>query len=253
MEAAVEARRDGMNETPIAATRARAGALRVSVIIPARDEEDSIGDVIEQVRASGVDEIIVVDGSSRDRTRERARAAGARVIESPPGRGLQQNRGAAEASGDALLFLHADTRLPPDFLDQIETLFASGDVCAGAFRLAVDAPGFAMRWVEHMANWRSLYFDLPYGDQAIFVRRQAFREAGGFAPIPLMEDFELMRRLRKTGRIGLASSAVTTSARRWKQLGVWRATWSNQLCILAYLFGVSPHRIAAWRDARGRE
>ncbi|MDA1313142.1 MAG: TIGR04283 family arsenosugar biosynthesis glycosyltransferase [Acidobacteria bacterium] len=252
METAVEARSDGLNETPPAATSARAGALRLSVIIPARNEEDLIGDLIAQVRASGVAEIIVVDGSSRDRTRERARAAGARVIESPPGRGVQQNRGAAEASGDALLFLHADTRLPADFLDQIETLFASGVVCAGAFRLAVDAPGLAIRWVESMANWRSLYFQLPYGDQAIFVRRQTFREAGGFAAIPLMEDFELMRRLRKMGRIGLASSAVTTSARRWKQLGVWRATWSNQLCILAYLCGVSPERIAAWREARGR-
>ena len=225
---------------------------RVSVIVPARNEEDSICELIEGIRDSGCWEIIVVDGASEDRTRERACAAGAKVMESPPGRGIQQNLGAASATGDVLLFLHADTRLPADFLDQIDTVLGFGRACAGAFRLAVDAPGRTIRWVENMANWRSLYFQLPYGDQAIFVRRETFREVGGFAEIPLMEDFDLMRRLRKMGRIGLASAAVTTSARRWKQLGVWRATWSNQLCILAYLFGVSPHRIAAWRDARGR-
>ncbi len=252
MEAAVQAQTGGLSEAAVVATHPFAGAIRVSVVIPARNEEDSIGEVIEGICDSGVWEIVVVDGASEDGTRERARAAGANVIESAAGRGTQQNRGAAAANGDVLLFLHADTRLPADFLMQIEAVLASGGVCAGAFRLAVDAPGRTIRWVENMANWRSIYCQLPYGDQAIFVRRETFEQVGGFAEIPLMEDFELMRRLRKVGLIGLASTAATTSARRWKQLGVWGATWSNQLCILAYLGGVSPQRIAAWRDARGR-
>ena len=224
---------------------------RVSVIIPALNEENSIGVVIEQFRGSGVCEVIVVDGGSRDQTGRRARTAGATVIEAGPGRGAQQNRGAAEARGDVLLFLHADTLLPLDFLKHIERVISREGVSAGAFRLGVDGAGRMLRWVENMANWRSLYCQLPYGDQAIFVKAETFRRAGGFAEIPLMEDFELMRRLRKLGRIELAPVAVRTSARRWRQLGVLRATWSNQVCILAYLIGIPPCRIAAWRDACG--
>ena len=225
--------------------------LSVSVIIPTRNEEKSIDAAIEQFRDSGVREVIVVDGGSRDQTCWRARAAGATVIESAPGRGTQQNRGAAEAQGDVLLFLHADTLLPLDFLKHVDNLLSREGASAGAFRLGVDGSGRMLRWVENMANWRSLYCQLPYGDQAIFVKAETFRRAGGFAEIPLMEDFELMRRLRKLGRIELAPVAVTTSARRWRQLGVLRATWSNQVCILAYLIGISPCRIAAWRDAHG--
>ena len=224
---------------------------RISVIIPTLDEENSIGVVIEQFRDSGVHEVIVVDGGSRDQTCRKAQAAGATVIEAGPGRGTQQNRGAAEAQGDVLLFLHADTLLPLDFLEHIDKLLSREGASAGAFRLGVDGPGRMLRWVENMANWRSLYCQLPYGDQAIFVKAETFRRAGGFAEIPLMEDFELMRRLRKLGRIELAPVAVRTSARRWRQLGVLRATWSNQLCLLAYLIGISPCRIAAWRDAYG--
>jgi len=237
---------------PDAVSRSREPAgLGISVIIPARNEQDSIAAAIEHVRDSGVREVIVVDGGSGDETCRHARAAGAMVFESAPGRGTQQNLGAAEAAGDVLLFLHADTRLPSDFLEQIDGVLSREGVSAGAFRLGVDGHGRGLRWVENMANWRSLYCQLPYGDQAIFMKAETFRRAGGFAEIPLMEDFDLMRRLRKLGRIELADATVRTSARRWRQLGVLRATWSNQICILAYLFGVSPHRIAAWRDARG--
>lgn len=228
-----------------------AAGVDISVIIPTRNEEDSIAAAIEHVRDSGVREVIVVDGGSSDQTCAQARAAGATVFESAPGRGTQQNLGATEATGDVLLFLHADTRLPPDFLEQINGILSRTGVSAGAFQLGVDGHGRGLRWVENMANWRSLYFQLPYGDQAIFIKAATFRRAGGFAEIPLMEDFELMRRLRKLGRIELADATVRTSARRWLQLGVLRATWSNQLCILAYMLGISPHRIAAWRDARG--
>lgn len=245
MQASVATLPEEMSRSPETVTKS------ISVIIPTRNEENSIAAVIEHVRDSGVREVIVVDSGSSDETCRHARAAGATVFESAPGRGTQQNLGAAQATGDVLLFLHADTRLPPDFLEQIDSILSRKGVSAGAFQLGVDGHDRGLRWVENMANWRSLYFQLPYGDQAIFMKAETFRRAGGFAEIPLMEDFELMRRLRKLGRIELADATVRTSARRWRQLGVLRATWSNQICILAYMLGISPHRIAAWRDARG--
>ena len=221
---------------------------RLSVIIPTLNEEAQIGATIEPVLRAGVWEVIVVDGGSTDRTRQVARAAGATVLTSAPGRGAQQNLGARAASGHTLLFLHADTRLPSDFSEQIAATLKREGVSAGAFRLRIDGPGRSLRLVEHMANWRSRVFQLPYGDQAIFVTAETFRRAGGFAEIPLMEDFDLMRRLRRIGRIDLAGASAITSARRWRKLGVWRATWTNQLCIFAHLLGISGKRIARWRE-----
>ena len=229
-----------------ASTDRRSSGL--SVIIPARNEEAQIAATIEQVITAGVAEVIVVDGDSSDRTREFAQAAGATVLTSPPGRGQQQNLGAQAAGGDMLLFLHADTRLPCDFAQQIAATLGKSGVAAGAFRLCIEGSGRALRLVEKMADWRSRLFQLPYGDQAIFLNAETFRRSGGFADIPLMEDFDLMRRLRRQGRIELAPASVTTSARRWRKLGVWRATWTNQLCILAHVLGVSCHRIARWRE-----
>ncbi len=242
------------NGTPIAdrekapRTSAAPSPLRLSVIIPARNEEAQIAAAIEQVVNAGVAEVIVVDGESTDRTRELARASGATVLTSAPGRGQQQNLGAQAASGDMLLFLHADTRLPFDFAEHIASTLRRDGASAGAFRLRIAGSGRALRLVEKMADWRSRIFQLPYGDQAIFVKAETFRRSGGFADVPLMEDFDLMRRLRRQGRVELASASVTTSARRWRKLGVWRATWTNQLCILAHLLGISCHRIARWRE-----
>ena len=226
----------------------KAHPTRLSVIIPTRNEEAWIAATVEQVLQAGVTEVIVVDGESSDHTRELSHASGATVLTSPPGRGEQQNLGAQAASGDMLLFLHADTRLPHDFAEQIASMLERDGVAAGAFRLRVDGPGRTLRFVERMANWRSRIFQLPYGDQAIFLKTETFHNSGGFADIPLMEDFELMGRLRNRGRIELAPGSVTTSARRWRKLGVWRATWTNQFCIMAHLLGVPCDRIARWRE-----
>ena len=131
--------------------------------------------------------------------------------------------------------------------DEACTDCAAGRV-EGRLRGRVDGPGRTLRFVERMANWRSRIFQLPYGDQAIFLKTETFHNSGGFADIPLMEDFELMGRLRNRGRIELAPGSVTTSARRWRKLGVWRATWTNQFCIMAHLLGVPCDRIARWRE-----
>jgi rSAM/selenodomain-associated transferase 2 len=226
---------------------------RISIVIPAYNEATAIGAVIDRAAAGAPREIIVADGGSSDDTAAVAEARGARVVRSDPGRGRQMNRAVAAASGEVLLFLHADTLLPAGFEEHVVRVLDRAGVCAGAFRLAIDGPHRALRVIERAINWRSRVLDMPYGDQAIFVKAATFRRAGGFPDAAAMEDFELVRRLRRLGRIAIAPAAVVTSARRWRRYGVWRTTALNQACVAAYLLGVSPDRIADWRrmaDAR---
>lgn len=232
---------------------ARLDPSSLSVIIPTLNESATIGDAVRHVREAGVKEVIVVDGGSSDGGAEIARAAGAMVVEAPRGRGPQQNVGARRATGEALLFLHADTRLPRDFPRRaMETLNLPG-VSAGAFRFKVDDPSPALRLVERGVALRCRLLQMPFGDQAIFVGAETFRRAGGFPDAPILEDYELIRRLQKLGRIAIADGDAVTSARRWKRLGVFRATFTNQLCLLAYRLHVAPERIARWRGAGGRK
>jgi len=221
---------------------------RLSVIIPALNEEKTIGHTLERVRGGNVWEVIVVDGRSTDRTRDIARAHGATVIESSPGRGRQLAAGAAAAAGDTLLFVHADTSLPTGFDDYVFRVLDRPGVVAGAFRLLIDAEGPSFRLIEKMVNFRSRVRQMPYGDQAIFVSADVLRESGGFPDLPIMEDYALIRRLRRMGRIQIAPATVVTSARRWLEGGVWRTTLRNQACIVAYRLGVPPARIARCRD-----
>ena len=221
--------------------------MKLSVIIPTLNERDNIARVIEQVRSAH--ETIVVDGGSSDGTVEAARAAGARVIEQPASRGGQQNAGARAAGGDTLLFLHADTILSGDFEARIASALSRPGVSAGAFRFELDEPGFGMWLVETIVACRCRLFQLPFGDQGLFVRKETFFAAGGFPDEPIMEDYELVCRLRTLGRIEMVESPAITSARRWRKLGVLRTTWSNQVCLLAYKLNVAPERIARWRSA----
>lgn len=160
------------------------------------------------------------------------------------------NLGALSATGNILLFLHADTRLPQSF-DKMVYHALSAPECdkqpvAGAFALSIDAPLQSLRVVEWGVNWRSRWLQMPYGDQAIFIKSSVFHQIGGFPDLPIMEDFELMRRLRQQGRIALISVPVVTSARRWLKLGVWQTTLINQLTIAAYFLGIPPQQIARW-------
>jgi rSAM/selenodomain-associated transferase 2 len=224
---------------------------RISVIIPARNEAALIGAAIDRAGAGAPGEIIVADGGSGDGTAEVAAARGARVVRADPGRGRQMNRGAAAASGDVLLFLHADTLLPVGYEKHVMAILEQDGVSAGAFGLSIDAAHRSLRVVERAVNWRSRRLGMPYGDQAIFVRAVTFRRAGGFPDVAAMEDFDLVRRLRKMGRVEIAPARVVTSARRWLCCGVWRTTVLNQLCVAAYLAGVPADRIASWRRMPG--
>ena len=221
---------------------------RISVIIPARNEERTIPPVLRRVLTEPVWEVIVVDGGSTDGTRQVATELGATVLVSEPGRGRQLHTGAAAASGDVLLFLHADTVLPQRFQDHVIAALSDPRIAAGAFKLHIDADRRSFRFIERLVQLRSRYRQMPYGDQAIFMRAETYHRAGGFPDLPLMEDYELIRRLRRIGRIRIAPVAVRTSARRWQEQGVLRATLTNQLCLVAFKLGVSPKRLASWRD-----
>ena len=219
--------------------------MKISIIIPVLNEAAIIEDTLCQLRLSSEEEVIVVDGGSRDRTVSLAQAQGAKVICATLGRAHQMNRGAAVATGEILLFLHADTRLPPNYATLVRDV-ASRKTVAGAFQLKIDGKGRSLRLVERMVNGRSRFLNLPYGDQAIFLKADLFREMGGFTHLPIMEDFEFVRRLQRRGRITIVPAAVLTSGRRWQKFGVFKTTVINQLIVIGYFLGVPPATLAHW-------
>ncbi|MBD3883161.1 TIGR04283 family arsenosugar biosynthesis glycosyltransferase [Phormidium tenue FACHB-886] len=222
---------------------------KLSVIIPVLNEAAAIEKVLPSVLQDGV-EVIVVDGGSQDGTLGAvARAAGAKVINSPVGRAKQMNAGAAIATAETLLFLHADTRLPDDFLEWVEQTLAQPKTIAGAFELGIEGDQVGLRWVEWGVKWRSRLLQMPYGDQALFLKANIFRALGGFTELPIMEDFEFVRRLRSLGKVAIVPAAVLTSGRRWHKLGVLQTTLTNQLVIAAYFLGVPPETIERWYSA----
>jgi hypothetical protein len=217
----------------------------LSVIIPALNEAAHIEKTILNAWSPDA-ELIVVDGGSRDRTAERAEHAGAVVIKGPRGRALQQNRGAAAARGSVLLFLHADTLLPKDYVTQVfETLMDRG-IALGAFRFKTNLDRPLMRGIEFTTHFRSRYLRLPYGDQALFVRKSHFQAAGGFPEMPIAEDLFFVRLVSKQGRIAIAPAHAVTSGRRWKEVGLLRTTLINQLILAGFALRISPETLAAF-------
>ena len=156
------------------------------------------------------------------------------------------NLGAAMSKGDLLLFLHADTHLPEGYAGHLRRCFEPPRVVAGAFRLGLTPRFRGTAFIEKMANLRAEKLNLPYGDQAIFVTAKVFKELGGYNEIPLLEDVDLVRRLRRLGRLTVIPVPVLTSSRRWEKLGVWRTTWINQLILTGYFLGIPPRILARW-------
>ncbi len=224
----------------------RSFASLISVIIPTWNEESNISALLEVLVGAPNVETIVVDGNSSDRTQEIAASHNIKVIRSPRCRATQMNTGAKNAGGDILLFLHADTRLPANWPLMVRNALAEPGTAAGAFEFAIDDKMKRLRIIERLTNFRSRKFELPYGDQAIFLKADLFRRIGGYNDLPIMEDFELIRRLRKFGRIITLPARAFTSGRRWRNLGILRTTLINQAMILGYFFGISPERLARW-------
>jgi len=224
----------------------------ISIIIPTFNEEQNILPCLEATRKAVNVERIVVDGGSTDGTVDKAKAWGATVLSTGRGRARQMNAGAQVAQGEILLFLHADTLLASGFDNHIRLILIRPGVSAGAFSFRLDKISSAgLRLIQLAANWRSRYLQIPYGDQAIFVRTRLFQKIGGFPNLPIMEDHEIVRRLRKRGKIVTASLPAVTSARRWRVMGIWRTTILNWALTLAYLMGVSPSRV--YRISRRKE
>ncbi len=214
--------------------------MLISIVIPVLNEAENIGEILSYLLLEEKIELIVVDGGSMDKTQEIVKDLGIQLLATAAsGRANQMNLGAREAKGDILLFLHADTILPQGFQGTISEALQGDNIVAGAFNLLIDSEVLSLRIIEWLVRVRSALFSLPYGDQAIFIDRDLFMKVGGFADLPIMEDFELIKRLQRLGKIAIVSSCVLTSARRWQKLGVWRTTFINQAVIIGYYLGIS--------------
>jgi len=217
---------------------------RITVVVPTLNEAQCIVgclDALAPLRARG-HEVIVVDGGSEDGTARLARDRADRVLAAPRGRASQMNAGARIARGEALVFLHADTRLPPD-ADRL-VLEALAGRAWGRFDVRIDGQGALLTLVGAMMSLRSRLTGIATGDQALFVRRSAFDALGGYAPMLLMEDIELSRRLRRAGSPACLRARVLTSARRWQARGVLRTILLMWHLRLSYALGADPARLA---------
>lgn len=211
------------------------GELTLSVVIPARNAERTLPLVLEAL--GRVAETIVVDGDSTDRTRDVAAARQVRVMSAPRGRGRQIAAGIAEAQHPWLLLLHADTRLQPGWREEAAAHMEVRPDLAGYFRFALDSRDPKARRLERLVAWRCRVFGLPYGDQGLLIHRDLLRSVGGMWDLPLMEDVDLVRRLRRHRLIGF-NTAVLTSAEKWEREGWYRRSARNLCCLALWFVGV---------------
>ncbi|RMH18465.1 MAG: glycosyltransferase [Acidobacteria bacterium] len=216
--------------------------MRLAIVIPTLNERPHVDAVVAQALAAA-DEVVVADGGSSDGTAQRAAELGARVVAGPPGRGRQLNLGVRATTAEALLFLHADTRLP-DGAGPLACEALAGGAAGGGFRLRFDVERGILVLGGRLANLRSRLTGCPLGDQAQFASRAAFDAVGGFRDWPLLEDLDFIRRLKRYGRTVLLEPPVITAARRFHDQGIARTVGLNYLIWLLYFAGVSPHRLA---------
>jgi rSAM/selenodomain-associated transferase 2 len=216
--------------------------MNLSIIIPSLNEESVIENTLKSLADYSL-EIIVVDGGSSDNTIDISQRYTSHVLSTPPFRGLQQDKGARYAGGDVLLFLHADTLLPGGFINIIEKIVDDPKFAFGAFCLSIYPSTPMLKLISLAANIRSVLFKLPYGDQAIFMRKTTYLASGGFRNLPVMEDVDLISRIKKLGRFKLVRKNIVTSARRWQKEGLLFTTLRNWLLIIRYFMGESPRSL----------
>lgn len=217
--------------------------MRLSVIVPTLNEEAELPGTLAALRMQGAHEIIVADGGSTDATPRLAGAAD-QFVTGARGRAAQMNLGAARATGDAFLFLHADCRPEPGGLAEAVKILARGRVAAGCFRMQVAAPGGTFRLIDGWATARVWLTGLVYGDQGLFLRREVFERVGGFPAVRFMEDVLISTRLRRLGRVVAARSRLLVSPRRWQRVGVVRQTLRNWGLTALAAAGMHPDRLA---------
>jgi rSAM/selenodomain-associated transferase 2 len=221
----------------------------ISVIIPALNEAGQIEGAVQSAlkNSGGLEvEVIVADGTSADETARIAQKTGALVVSTEASRGLQMNHGATRASGDILIFLHADTRLPANWARAVVEALKKPGISGGAFSLSIDDAGWRLRVVERLSLFRARYLGLIYGDQAIFTTRETFNEIGGFKNLPLFEELDYVMKLRRKGRVIVLTDSVVTSARRWVNSGIVSNTLRNWFLLCLYKLGFNPRSLYRW-------
>lgn len=224
----------------------------ISVIVVTLNEEEILSRTLHSINYDETIELIVVDGGSSDATIDIAKEHGAKIISAPRGRGIQLNRGAAASTGDILLFLHADTILPSDYKYLIRETIAQRGYVVGAFSLGIDSNNLGLSIISYFANIRSRLFNMPYGDQGIFISRPLFSKLKGFPEVPIMEDYIFLKNAQKIGEIVTLSEKIFTSPRRWQNMGIIRTTILNQAIVIGYKCGLKLTTLTKWyRRLRG--
>lgn len=223
----------------------------VSIIVPVLNEGSTIQSFLKCLREQTREvEIIVVDGGSRDGTFELARAYCDQCLRASRGRAVQMNIGAAASSGDILWFLHADTEVPANCIPKIIGVVRDPEIVGGFFRIRIPSTRFVYRLTDSLSHHAGVLLGMRFGDHGFFCRRTAFREIGGFPEIPLMEDAEFFRKLRRRGQIAIISSRLITSPRRYEQIGPWRLTMTYGLLALLYFLRLPiPMLVRVYRKA----
>jgi rSAM/selenodomain-associated transferase 2 len=237
-----------IGEKPLIWGKGSVNSIKFSIIIPVFHEGERIDEAIEYLNQLDSDqdiEIIVVDGAQEKDTLKVIQNNHIIKISTDKGRAKQMNAGASIARGEVLIFLHADTELPIHAFRKIQSLIERREVVGGAFDLGIKSDKFIFKVIGALSSLRSRLSRIPFGDQAIFIRREYFNQIGGYKEIPLMEDVELMRRLKKSGdKIFIFHDRVMTSPRRWEKEGVIYCTLRNWALQGFYFFGISPHKLA---------
>ena len=220
--------------------------MKVSIIVPTLNEELVLEKTLTQFQQLSPHELIVSDGGSDDDTRNIAGRFSHRVITGSAGRALQMNDGADEATGDILLFLHADSRIEPESYRKMQQCMQNPKWIGGAFTLCIESGKWSLKLIALLANIRSKYFGLAYGDQGFFVRKEVFKDMNGFSPLPICEDLDFYHRLRKKGPVILLKEKAHTSPRRWIKEGILFTTARNTLIAVLFGLGFPPHMLTKW-------
>ena len=220
--------------------------MKVSIIVPTLNEELVLENTLTHIQQLSPHELIVSDGGSNDYTYRIADRFSHRVITGSAGRALQMNAGANEATGDLLLFLHADSRIEPESYRKMLEYMKNPKWIGGAFTLCIESGKWSLKLIALLANIRSKYFGIAYGDQGFFVRKEVFKDMNGFSPIPICEDLDFYYRLRKKGSVILLKEKAHTSPRRWINEGIFFTTVRNFIIAVLFGLGFPPHILTKW-------
>lgn len=225
---------------------------KISIIMPVMNESEDLRSTLKHLHLSPNEELIIVDGGSSDDTMAIASDFTDNVFQTKTGRASVMNYGVKRASGNLLLFLHADCILPENGFRMIREILNNNNIAAGAFRLGINSPGLRFRLIEVVANLRSRIAGLLYGDQGIFMRKETFNKVGGYANIPLMEDIEISGKLKNTGKLALVEPPIKASPRRWIEEGALHTTFRDWFIAFSYSFlKTPPERLMKYyRDIR---